>query len=225
METLDKFELSFECEVVEREAGGNVELLFRAYPKPNADNMRGGLPPAGVFGGIAVPLDVFGNAESRHAWRDRVVKAFRRTVTHTMLDEARINLLDAGNFFFEQSGLDPQPVGLRGLVKMHLAETEARVRGMFGTAGVAGRPSNWTASGLSRAITESLAALPPRSQNYAGVAARLREIRGTKEPASGGALRQLVIRLKLDWKELKRTARERRKAAGVSYTLKNVGNG
>jgi hypothetical protein len=82
-----------------------------------------------------------------------------------------------------------------------------------------GRSAQWTAKELTRAITDAFKELRTESRTYDNTAKKLRARFGQRAPASGGALRQQILRLKLNWKVLKRETEFRRKATSVSYVL------
>jgi len=67
-----------------------------------------------------------------------------------------------------------------------------------------GQPSHWTREAIASAVAETLKELPGKHERtYSNVAVMLQKKFGDKAPKSGAALRVLLRRLDLDWKEIK----------------------
>ena len=67
-----------------------------------------------------------------------------------------------------------------------------------------GQRSKWRTGELKYAVLSALDSLPPsHGRTYDNVAAVLQATHPAKAPRSGGALRVLLDRFRLDWKELK----------------------
>jgi hypothetical protein len=66
-----------------------------------------------------------------------------------------------------------------------------------------GQYSQWQRLELYEAVLNALRTIEPDKRNYDGVQYRLIQTHPDKAPASGGALRQLLIRFEINWKGLK----------------------
>jgi len=162
---------------------------------------------------VSMPESIFKNEEQAQEWVDRTKNLFRTHAQDAIFNALRLLLFDACNLAAIEQNITP--TDKRAVLHGHLALCEKFARELLKPE--AGRPSQWTSDELSNAVSEAMHALPPRQRNYVGVADKLREVHGGRAPASGGALRQQVIRLGLNWKELKSEVTKRRKSARVSY--------
>jgi hypothetical protein len=194
--------------VDDREIQEGAEHRFLAFvlgePRPR---------PYQALAAVSMPEYLFKNDEQAQEWINLTKNLFRTHAKDAIFNALRILLFDAGSLAAIEQNI--APADKRGVLQSHLALSEKFARELLKPE--AGRPSRWTSLELSNAISEAVQALPPYKQNYNGVADRLREVYGEHAPASGGALRQQVIRLSLNWKELKSEASKRRKTARVSY--------
>jgi hypothetical protein len=147
-------------------------------------------------------------------WVGGAYGAWLEAMPYALGHEALLHLVDHLNAHLGKVGV--KNIEPKEIVKEHLESTRVRLVELL-EATLKGRPAQWSAVGLSAAVVHALRSLPPRSQNYEGVAALLRERFGEQAPRSGGALRQQVSRLNLDWKVLKSEAKKGRKLRLVSY--------
>jgi hypothetical protein len=173
--------------------------------------------------GVSTPEHLFKNEEQAQEWIALTEGLFRTHAKTALLNALRMLLLDAGNLALMEQNITS--VDKRSVLHNHLALSEKFARELFKLE--VGRPPHWTSDELSQAISEAMYALLPRERNYDGVAGKLRDVYGERAPASGGALRQQVIRLGLNWKELKGEVAKRRKSVRASYDFnvgENVGN-
>jgi hypothetical protein len=178
--------------------------------------------PYQALAAVSVPESLFKNDEQAQEWIAKTKNLFRTHAQDAIFNALRILLFDAGNLALIEMNI--ASTDKRGMLHGHLALSEKFARELLKPE--AGRPAQWTDIELSEAISEAMNALLSRQRNYDEVADKLREVYGERAPASGGALRQQVIRLGLNWKELKSEAAKRRKPARVSYVshIENVGN-
>ncbi len=136
-------------------------------------------------------------------------------LARAMSDTAMLHLFYSVYSALMEKGVSP--FNKKALLEDYLAMAENLLRRRLGI-GAAGRSAEWTEVELAQAIKSVLDNLKPAMRTYEQVADKLREKYGDRAPASGGALRQQVIRLGLNWKNLKRNVPFRRKPATVSYT-------
>lgn len=66
-----------------------------------------------------------------------------------------------------------------------------------------GQHSQWAKAELESVLQGAFAILPKPSHTYSEIATLLKNIYGDKAPESGEALRKLVTRIGIDWKQLK----------------------
>jgi hypothetical protein len=169
--------------------------------------------PYQALAAVSVPESLFKNDEQAQEWIDRTKNLFRAHAQDAIFNALRLLLYDAGNLALIEQNL--MPVNKRDVLHDHLALSEKFARELLKPE--AGRPAQWTDIELSKAISDAMHALPYCNRNYDGVADKLGEVYRERAPASGGALRQQVIRLGLNWKELKDEVAKRRKTARASY--------
>jgi len=95
-----------------------------------------------------------------------------------------------------------EEINMRDIVKKHARETEKGLHDALKLQGL-GKFSAWTRLDLIRVIRAAFSKLPKKEHNYEAVAAWMKTSYPTTAPASGEALRQLVRRHTIDWKDLK----------------------
>lgn len=159
--------------------------------------------PVASFGASTPTFD--DDEQKAEAWRERTFKIFGEHMVSAVRDALGVLLYDAAHLALIEENL----VGYdkRGALHQHLAIEEkiARERLKMG----AGRPPMWTAPELAQAIATALDGLDDLKQTYAGVATKLKEVHPERAPKSGESLRKTVKDLGIDWKRLKKEARER----------------
>jgi hypothetical protein len=153
------------------------------------------------------PFEAFKDEAQVREWAAEYIKQLKEKYVRLLIQETVPIALEIGNKTLYDFGI------LRG----DLADVASYLETLRGDMsrvrlGVkrAGRPPMWTKEGLAQAIIKALQELLPREQNLEGVAQKLREWHGERAPASKGALRQQVIRVGINWRELKREAKSRK---------------
>lgn len=149
---------------------------------------------------LTVPANIFPDDALRDEWINKSLAGFKRCITITISEELRLALGDAGNYYLDLMGIDPEPTTKKEMVRIHTNETEKRVAGIVGARG---QRSKWTRAELERAVTTARRSLKKPNATLDEVAAVLRKTHAKKAPASGEALGVLLRRFKISWKGVK----------------------
>jgi hypothetical protein len=195
------FRLVIEGEVEAARGRGSVELKIAAVAGDD-------LGARGVLRAETTSLDLkmFDREEQADAFVEGATLVFRLLLPVALTEELYLCFVDALNLSANDSGVER--VDAKLIIDQHLRKTEERLKKTLG-AGTAGRKSQWTALQLTRAIKRALRALDAGEWTYDRVAEKLREFDSDTAPSSGGALRQMIIRLGLNWKQIKVEAKRR----------------
>jgi hypothetical protein len=158
----------------------------------------------------SIPASVFKNDDQLRAWGTALSRRYKEIFAQTMFLECLPLLIEVGNQALITQGI--VPLSLQNIVKARAEISADAARYRLGIKKT-GRPGKWSTLSLTRAISQAFRALPPAKQNYDGVNIELQKHFPEKAPASGEALRQQVLRLKISWSELKRAAKSRKQSA------------
>lgn len=197
--TEERFQIAFDCILSATEHNGEVSLNLNidvAQEVPGIIRMS-----RGRIAMLTAPANVFPSRAARAEWVNKSLARLKRFLTETMVHEATLLNGDAGNYYLDFLGLDPEPTSKKELVRIHTNETEKRVAAFMGAKG---QRSKWTRAELERAVTTARRSLKKPHATLDEVAEVLRRTHPLKAPASGEALGTLMRRLGVDWKGIKK---------------------
>jgi hypothetical protein len=194
---LDSFPLAFNCELEAVNERGEIIVTIRLDVTEPAPRYAMGGKGGGSF---HVPARVFRDQAQRNEWISRTLARLQMDIAGAMMHEAMLLLIDSGNYHLDFMGVDPEPTTKNELVKIHLNETEQRVRKFLGAKG---QRSQWTRAELERAVTTARRSLGKPNATLDEVAEVLRRTHPKKGPASGEALGATLRRFKINWKGIK----------------------
>lgn len=194
----ETFQLEFSCVLRVTEREGQVALSLHLEPTkgvPGVMTAHGGHNAI-----LTVPASVFGDKATRAEWVNKSLARLKRYLVYTMMHEAALLNGDAGNYYLDFMGIDPEPTTKKELVKIHLNETEKRVAAFMGARG---QRSQWTRAELERAVSTARRSIKGPRVTLDDVAEALRRMHPHKAPASGEALGTMLRRFKIKWKGIK----------------------
>jgi hypothetical protein len=156
------------------------------------------------------PRRRFSSTEERDKWIGATMHTFKQYISDAMMQEGRQHLTDSGNYHLAKTGIDPDPVDQRKLEEIHFGETGNRLMHYFHDLDYPHVPrprARWTQAEIDRAVRLVFSSLKNEARTYERVAEILLEKYPDKAPTTGDALRKLLERLEINWKELKRTVK------------------
>ena len=153
-----------------------------------------------LLGSLTIPASAARDPAKREEWFSETADSVGRTLAWALRHEAFLHFQDAGNFFLDKIGIDPNPATRSELVELHVNETRARVSNFLKAKGTRSR---WTKTELERDVTNALRALRGKHPTLDAVAEILRKEKKEKGPVSGAALGALLKRFGLSWRKLK----------------------
>lgn len=160
-----------------------------------------GFPTDDVTERIELPLSEFTDDAQIIAFARAASAVVGGTLLETFEAEATLMFGDAVHFAAQHAGLPG--VDLRKQAELHAQQTAERVRAGFSLPST-GIPSQWERKELARAVREVLRSVSNgRCRTLDKVAEKLREAHPGKGPPNGEALRKLLGRHDLSWRELK----------------------
>ncbi len=139
------------------------------------------------------------------AWANRFREIFNNVFQDSVVQALKLSFHDAMGLALIEHGL--APFGKKEILRDHLGIVDKTLRARFGLA--PGRPAQWTATELARAISEAISSLPPARRTYDKVTEKLQEKFPDKAPKTGESLRKTVRLLGIDWKQAKKIAAKR----------------
>jgi hypothetical protein len=180
---------------------GEIEItldgsLLRLKIKVNSSD-EGSKPS---FGTMNVPLSFFPNAQQAFAVMRETPELFKDKLESALVPETMLHFGDvAGRVLM---GYDPKLEDKKEIIADHLNKTAKRLKKAFDVP-TKGQPSEWNARELTLAIKGIVKDLPKQLRTYDKVAKEMQKDYADIAPASGEALRKLVERFDLNWRELK----------------------
>jgi hypothetical protein len=139
------------------------------------------------------------NEDKARAWLERTKELFAEEVAGYILNNLGNLLYASGHRAMVEAGL--VPFDNKAILRDHLAVTELLMREMLK---IEGKRPRWSAIELANAISQAMRELPKQRRTYICVAKNLQESYPGKAPKSGGALKQLVRSLEINWMKIKR---------------------
>lgn len=136
------------------------------------------------------------------AWANRFRDIFNNAIQDSVIQALQLSFYDALGLALIEHGL--APFGKKEVLRDHIAIVDKTLRARFGLA--PGRPAQWTATELARAISEAMSSLPPARHTYDKVAEKLQKKFPDKAPKTGESLRKTVKLLGISWKQAKEIA-------------------
>jgi hypothetical protein len=179
--------------------GDTVRILLRMEPREK-DTLRKQIAPE-ITSEARLDLSLFADRQQAQEWINATHTSFKSKLWDFLTQEAARLQSDIANQKLDALGIEE--IDMRDIVEQHASKTEAHLREILKLQGI-GNFSLWTRLDLTRDVRDALKWLSGRDRNYEKVAARLQNLYGDKAPASAGALKQLLRRHKIDWKELKK---------------------
>ncbi|HEX8843073.1 MAG TPA: hypothetical protein VF791_00305 [Pyrinomonadaceae bacterium] len=148
-----------------------------------------------------IPLDFFKDEAQCREWCNEVTRVYHETLSDALRGEAGIHFDLVTNMVLNDLGI--VKIDLPGVID-GLAAMRAKGAKLSMHLPLKGRYSQWTPAELTLAIKAALRSIPEyEKKDYENVAARLKKSHPDKAPKSGDALRKLVGRLDLKWRDLK----------------------
>ncbi|MDQ3821070.1 MAG: hypothetical protein M3362_25775 [Acidobacteriota bacterium] len=150
---------------------------------------------------IPFPMDIFKDSGQCEQWASKVRQVYHDTLSDALMGEAGEHLNLVTNLLLND--LNIARVDIPALID-EVAERRAMAAKRSLHLPMRGRYSQWTATELTLAVRAAIDSIPKHEkQDYDNVAARLQVTHPDKAPKTGDALRKLVGRLNLKWKDLK----------------------
>jgi hypothetical protein len=180
---------------------GEIEItldgsLLRLKIKVNSSD-EGGEPSIGT---MDVPLSLFPNTQQVLFFMRKTPETFGEKLRSALVPEAMLHLRDIAGFVM--MGDDPKLEDKKEIIADHLNKTGKRLKEAFDVPDK-GQPSEWTKWDLKRTIKGIIKDLPKQLRTYDKVAKKMQKDYADIAPVSGEALRKLVERFDLNWRELK----------------------
>lgn len=151
--------------------------------------------------GVFLPSDTFADEEQIRKWAIASYRFYQKLLAEHLLRECQYFKTDATSFGLGADGFEKQNV--RAIAESHAGETAIFLKKLFGLYDT-GQRSEWTKKEMTRAVTQALRGIEPAKRTYSAVANILKRTHSDKAPPSGDALRKLIGRFEINWKELKR---------------------
>ncbi len=155
--------------------------------------------------GVRVPRSLFKDADAFNKWAAAVSRSFNQALPGALLHEALLQAQTHANFQLNARGIEAMSES--DLIEIHVRESKKRLKANFSAARnrqPKGQYSQWNRLRLAQTIRDSLSLLPKNQKTLPDVVAALKVSHPDLAPASGDALRKLLFRFSLNWKELKK---------------------
>ncbi len=149
---------------------------------------------------MGAPVKLFQDNEQLNNWFGIAVQKLLFHLPRVLVDETSASLRDQANAALNE--LKIEALDMKDIVDDHVRDTAERVKDTLGLQRM-GQASPWTKFRLSRAIRREVVSMPKEDRTLENVAKRLQFAYPDEAPASSEALRKLISRLKLNWRELR----------------------
>ena len=149
---------------------------------------------------LLTPTSDFRNEAQAREWADQTFRSLRARSTGHLLHEAALLVGDVANEATKD--LKIGSVDMQDTIQSHVRNTAGRLHQQFNVKRT-GPALQWGGSELSFAVSKALKALPKSQQTYAGVVEMLKKSHDDKAPKTPEALRKMLGRFGLNWKEIK----------------------
>jgi hypothetical protein len=187
------FEMEVHCHLIsnpENEGGHVLRFTFqRAFgPDPMVIEMP-----------FEYPIEFMNKTKARNAAHAGAI-SFRTHLPFVVAHESSLHLADMMNLALDEFYL--REIDRADIVNSHIKQTALRIRTLLKSP-EPGQRSEWDRLELMHALRRVMHELPASQRTFEIVARKLREITKRETPGSGEALRKLISRFGLKWKELK----------------------
>jgi hypothetical protein len=163
---------------------------------------RGSIPVGeAITNKIIVPASVFKDETQARVWAALAFRSFRARVTAAILEEASLTLGDEASWALDD--LKIEQMDAPGVVQSHVRSTTKRLQERFNIQRP-GRQSQWERLELMQAMKAALISLPKQERTIANAVSRLKETQPEKAPDTAEALRKIMKRQGIAWKDLKK---------------------
>jgi hypothetical protein len=146
------------------------------------------------------PVRLFQDNEQLQRWFRTAVQKLLFYLPRILVEEMSMSLRDQTNAALNE--LKIEALDMKDIVDDHVRDTTERVKDTLGLQRM-GQPSPWTKFRLSRAIRREVVSMPKEDRTLENVAKRLQSAYPDEAPASSEALRKLISRFELNWRELR----------------------
>ncbi len=146
------------------------------------------------------PVRLFQDNEQLQIWFRTAVQKLMFYLPRVLVEEMSMSLRDQTNAALND--LKIETLDMKDIVDDHVRDTAERVKDTLGLQRM-GQPSPWTKFRLSRAIRREVVSMPKEDRTLENVAKRLQSAYPDEAPASSEALRKLISRFELNWRELR----------------------
>ncbi len=170
--------------------------------KVTIKTLRGSIPIGeAITSKITAPASTFTDEAQARLWADQTFRSFRARSTAALLSEAALTLGDEANWVLDD--LKIESMDMQNVAQTHIRGTTKRLQERFNLQRP-GRQSQWDRLELMEAMKAVLNLLPEQGHTIANAAARLKETHPDKAPESGDALRMIMRRQGISWRDLKK---------------------
>ncbi len=191
----DTFDLTIRADntLTKDETAYTLTILIKAFR---------GERQVGTFQKVVVlsPLSSFKDEAQAREWADQTFRSLRARSTGHLLHEAALLVSDVANEATNTLGIEP--VDMQNTIQGHVRRTAEHLHQQFNIKRT-GPALQWGGSELSFAVSKALKALPKSQQTYSGVVEMLKRSHDDKAPKTAEALRKMMSRFGLNWKEIK----------------------
>ncbi len=187
-------------------ADSTLQTIQDAFAlKVTVTAFRGSIPIGeAITNKIVVPASVFKDEAQAQAWAAHAFRSFRARVTAAILEEATLTLADEANWALND--LKIEQMDAQEVVQNHLRGTTKRLQERLNIQRP-GRQSQWERLELMQAMKAALTSLPEQERTIANAVERLKETHPEKAPDTANALRKILKRQGIAWKDLKKELR------------------
>jgi hypothetical protein len=148
-----------------------------------------------------IPLGLFKDEAQCREWCNEVARVYHETLSDALRGEAGVHLDLTMNTLLNDLGITK--IDIPSLID-EVAAVRARGAKLSLHLPLKGRYSQWTPTELTLAVRAALSSMSDHEKkDYENVAFRLQKSHSDKAPKTGEALRKLMSRLDVKWKDLK----------------------